>query len=640
VPDVRVWKSRHDCSAGDNGARVWQSASELIASGEGADAAAVLLVDASTSERVSELRDLPEHVVVVATDADAERALAGRVDVSLADAPPEARDCVLDVACRLAATRLSAVRLSDRLDLADREARELSHVSSKLMLEHDRTSLLNLILDTGKRLTQSDGIGLLLVKPDVRTGEYEETGNVEYLYPVAYSFGVAFPQPPTMRFAIDDTTIVGHAAKIKETVVLADAHALPPGAVFMASKEIESRFRYWVRPMMVVPMLDHLNRVLGVIFFVNRRSDPSATIRTKEDAERYTQPYTDREVNVARALASQAALSIENARLYVRIERIFENFIKAAVGAIDMRDPTTAGHSLRVAALATGLAEAVSRADGRFRDVKFTPDQIRELRFAALLHDIGKIAVREDVLMKAKKLPTALWERVDARFDLIRSVMQTEHYKRVLETSGEHGSAEARAAELAPELAARLEELERQRNVVRAANEPTIVGRPPEKELLEIAARTFDWPEGARTPYLTAEEVHYLQVSPGTLDERERAQIESHVDETNRLLTGIPWTDDLKNLVTYAYGHHEKLNGSGYPRKLQGDDIPIQTRIITMADIYDALTEADRPYKPAVPPEKALEIMEAEATAGLLDPDLLRVMIDSEVYLHIETDPS
>ena len=145
--------------------------------------------------------------------------------------------------------------------------------------------------------------------------------------------------------------------------------------------------------------------------------------------------------------------------------------------------------------------------------------------------------------------------------------------------------------------------------------------------------------EGTRTPYLTAQELHYLQVS------RERstsasAHIEAHVDETNRLLTAIPWTDDLKNLVSYAYGHHEKLNGSGYPRKLRGDEIPIQTRIITMADIYDALTEADRPYKPAVPPEQALEILKAEAMQGSLDSDLLRVMIDSEVYRHIETEPS
>jgi HD-GYP domain-containing protein (c-di-GMP phosphodiesterase class II) len=629
-----------DCSTGDGSPRVWQSATELIASGDAADAAAMLLVDGSTSERASDLRDLPEHVVVVATDAEAEREFAGRVDASLAGVTPEERDRVLDVACRLAATRLTIVHISEKLDRADHESRELARVGSRLMMEHDRSTLLNLILTTGKQLTHSDGAGLLLVKPDMRTGDYEDTGEVEYLYPVAYNFGDIFPQPPTVRFAIDDTTIVGHSAKVREPVVIADAHSLPPGSTFVASKEIEARYHYWVRPMLVMPMIDHLSRVLGVLVFVNRKTDPAVSIRTEEDAKRYTLPYTDRDVNVARSLANQAALSIENARLYIRIERIFENFLRAAVSAIDMRDPTTAGHSLRVAALATSIAEAVNRADGPFRDVKFTPDQLRELRFAALLHDIGKIAVREDVLMKAKKLPPALWERVDSRFDLIRSAIQTEHYKGLVETSCENAGARARAVELAPELTARLEELDRQRNVVRAANEPTVVGHPPQQDLVDIAARTFEWPEGTRTPYLTADELHYLQVSPGTLDATERAQIESHVDETRRLLTEIPWTDDLKDVVTYAYGHHEKLNGTGYPRKLQGDQIPIQTRIITMADIYDALTESDRPYKPALPPEKALEIMEAEATKGLLDHDLLRVMIDSGVYRNIQTDPS
>ena len=255
-------------------------------------------------------------MVVVAADGEASGRSAGESTSALAGASPEARNSVLEVACRLADTRLTIARLSRRLNMADRVAHELSHVSSVLMLEHDRTALLNLILETGSSSPKSDGAGLLLVKPDLRTGDYENTGDLEYLYPVAFSFGVVFPQPPTMRFAIDDTTIVGHAANIREPVVVADAHSLPPGSVFMASKEIEMRYGYWVRPMMVVPMVDHLDRVLGVIFFVNRRSDPVAAIRTQADAERYTQPYTDREISVARALASQAAPR-SRTRLYV-----------------------------------------------------------------------------------------------------------------------------------------------------------------------------------------------------------------------------------------------------------------------------------------------------------------------------------
>jgi HD-GYP domain-containing protein (c-di-GMP phosphodiesterase class II) len=311
----------------------------------------------------------------------------------------------------------------------------------------------------------------------------------------------------------------------------------------------------------------------------------------------------------------------------VRIERTLESFVRAAVTAIDQRDPTTAGHSLRVAALSTALAEAVERAPrGAHNGVHFTTEQMRELRFAALLHDFGKIGVREEVLIKAKKLPPVLWARVDARFDLIERTAELEHYK--------HHSGHSQA-----ELARVLETIRRMREVVREANEPAVLDRPPPAALAEIAQRTFELPDGPVVPYLTADELHYLQLPRGTLDHHERAEIEAHVEETYQFLIKIPWTDDLQNVASYAYGHHEKLNGTGYPQRLTGAEIPLQTRIITVVDIFDALTESDRPYKRAVTPERALDILHAEAKAGLIDPDLVRIMIESRSYRAV-IDPS
>jgi HD-GYP domain-containing protein (c-di-GMP phosphodiesterase class II) len=328
-------------------------------------------------------------------------------------------------------------------------------------------------------------------------------------------------------------------------------------------------------------------------------------------------------VRLARSLASQAAVSIENAQLHGRIERTLESVVKVAVTAIDQRDPTTAGHSLRVAKLSTALAEAVERSgDGPYHDTRFTSQQIRELRFAALLHDFGKLVVSEDILVKAKKLPPVLWERVDARFDLIHRTIELEH---------------ARKGGSDKDLVATFQDLEEMRAIVRRANEPAILAEPPDSALQDIARRTFVKPDGRVARYLTEEELHYLRIPHGTLDDRDRTAIEYHVEATYQFLNGIPWTDDLKNIPAYAYGHHEKLDGTGYPRRLRGDEIPVQTRIITLSDIFDALTESDRPYKPAVTATRALDILQSEAEAGRLDPVLLGIMTESKVYTTILT---
>jgi HD-GYP domain-containing protein (c-di-GMP phosphodiesterase class II) len=477
------------------------------------------------------------------------------------------------------------------------------------MSEHDRKALLHLIVVEAKRLTHSDGGGLLLAEQD-------EDGS-EWLRPVLYGFDSIEGEAewPASRYPVDETSIVGHAALSKEPIVLADAYDLPKNASFAMSAEFDEKWGYRRRSLMAVPMVDQTGHVLGVLMFVNRKIDPKARVTSKETADRYVVPYSDHEVRLARLLASQAAVAIENTRLYARLESTLESFVKAAVNGIDLRDPTTAGHSLRVATLVTSLAEALPQFGGpQYRDLHFTKDQLRELRFAALLHDVGKVGVREAVLQKSKKLPPVLWERVNARFDLIRSSLELASCK-------DHTS-----------LATQLDELERYHQVVRDANEPSVLDAPVADELQKIAQRTFKTPDGTDAPYLTPEELHFLQLPKGNLDDDERLEIESHATKSFQLLSAIPWTDDLKDLATYAYGHHEKLDGSGYPRQLTGDDIPLQTRLITVADMFDALTAWDRPYKPAVSAEKALEILRSEAEAGRLDGELVRVLAESQAY--------
>ena len=593
------------------------SVADLLASG-GSAGAAVLVVDETMLEHLDRLRRLDRHIVLVPADAAAELVLGKRASISIAGIDsPAVRRRLLAAACELSCALLSASQRRRKLASARRELEGLNKVGMSLMLEHDGEQLLRQIVELGKRITESDGGALLLA--DVDTDAPKELHVAHVNFDTIAQFDIELRPVP-----VDDTSIVGHAAKTKRLAIIDDAYNLPADASFVMNRSFDEKYRYRRRSMLIVPMVDHVGHLVGVMLFVNRKSNPRARITSKAAADRYVLRYTSREVQLARSLASQAAVSIENSRLYERIERNLESFVKASVTAIDQRDPTTAGHSLRVAALSIGLAEAIARGGrGRYRRLQFTGKQLRELRFAALLHDFGKVAVREDVLIKAKKLPPLLWERIDARFDLIRRTLELEH-------------CQSQSSDSKAELTAALDALRHMRDVVRQENEPHVIDAESEStELEEIAKRTFERPDGTVTPYLTAEELKYLRLRHGTLDASERAEVESHVEETYQFLLKIPWTQDLQNLAGYAYGHHEKLNGTGYPRRLAGDAIPVQTRIITLADIFDALTESDRPYKPAVPPEKALDILRSEAKQGLLDADLVQILLESESYRKI-----
>lgn len=582
-------------------------------------------------DRVGDLRNLPRHVILVAGDAASDAALGLRAHLSVVGLPDGGgKYRALRAACQFSSARLAAARKKRQVARVQRDIRDLTRTGTALMGERDQVALLQLIVARGMDLTESDAGCLMLVEADER--------NVPRLRLTLYQTD-SLPDLPSMTgttYPVDGTTIIGRAVVTKEPVIVPDVYELPPGAGIGFDATFDETFGYRVRSMLIVPMVDRLDRVVGVLLFVNRKSERSGIIRNKSDADRYVLPYTFREVQVARALASQAAISIENAKLYAQIENILDNFVKASALAIDQRDPTTAGHSVRVAALVTDLAVAVERnGRGVYRDVRFTRSQMRELHFAALLHDFGKVAVREELLIKAKKLPPQLWERVDARFDLIRRSMEVEYHRKCVQTLLRADSNRQIDSVFEADHMKELEELAVLRTAVCAANEPSMEVERPAVSLADIAKRTFERHDGSVVPYLTTDELRYLQLSTGTLDPSERAAVEGHVDATFRFLDGIPWTDDLKNLTTYAYGHHEKLDGSGYPRKLRGEEIPIQTRIMTIADMFDALTASDRPYKPAVAAEKALDILHSEAEAGRLDSELIRIMVESEVYQRI-----
>jgi response regulator RpfG family c-di-GMP phosphodiesterase len=334
-------------------------------------------------------------------------------------------------------------------------------------------------------------------------------------------------------------------------------------------------------------------------------------------------------------LASQAGICLENAILYKEITNLFEGFVDASVTAIEARDPTTSGHSRRVATLTVALAQKVDAIDsGPLREVRFSAQDLRQIEYAGVLHDFGKVGVRENVLVKAKKLYD--WQRaaIELRFRYIRKSLEVEalREKLAMVVAGVGADVLARADAA---LAARLGAVDEAGRLVAVANEPTLLEQPVLARLREVARLEYVDDQGGRRPFLEPGEVEALEVARGSLTPAERLEIQSHVTHTVEFLETIPWGRTLKNVPRIAGAHHESLDGRGYPRGLHGAEIPVEARMLTISDIFDALTASDRPYKAAVPSAKALDILASEVKAGRCDPLLFQIFVEAEIWRRV-----
>ena len=505
--------------------------------------------------------------------------------------------------------------------------RELTKVGMALMSERDPKQLFDLILSQARALTTSDAGSLYLVETD---------GGERVLHFLRSQNGT-LPDLPSLTFKLplDEHSIAGYAATTGKPLVLEDVYELPEEMPFSHNRAFDEKHGYRAKSMLVVPMIDHKDRVVGVLQLINRKRDVDARIHTDADSDAWVLPYTEREVAIVSSLAGQAAVSIENGQLYRDIENLFAGFIKAAVTAIDRRDPTTSGHSVRVTELTCDVAELISaQTEGPFADARFSDEEMKQLRYAGLLHDFGKVGVSEETLVKKNKLPPVMEARVEARFQLIRKTLEADAAEARAEVIADEGKAGA-AQELAAidaRLAAGLERLAEYWRIVEDANIPRVLPEEAAEVLQEIAQQTFIDPDGKEQAYLTPHELHFLQIERGSLDENERRQIEAHVVHSHDFLLNIPWTEELARIAEIVRGHHEKLDGSGYPDGVTGDALSLETRIMTVCDIFDALTASDRPYKKAMPVEKALQVLQWEARDGMLDEDIVELFVKSGVY--------
>lgn len=533
------------------------------------------------------------------------------------------------------AMRMQAAGLELELERSRHENDMLISIGRALSQERDIQSLLAIILRRACEVTNSDAGSVYIVE-----GHDEDVSKRTLRFAVSQNESRNV-QSAGFTMPISATSIVGTSVLSGDRINVPDLYNLDEPGVgnntwgFVHDRSFDDKYSYQTRSVLAVPMISARSEVIGVIQLINKRAKGWIQLDQPIDFENGVVPFDDISEAYVGALASQAGIALENVLLYEEVKTLFDSFVKAAVTAIESRDPTTSGHSERVAELTVGLARAVNRTEsGHYREVRFSRDDLTQIEYAALLHDFGKVGVREHILVKAKKLYEHERELILQRFQLIKRGFKIEGLEKKVRYLTE-ASRDQIAAELSnvdKDIIGKVTELDNIIKFILQANEPTVLDQGGFERIAELSGMSYRDEEGGQHPYLTHDEASCLQIRRGSLTEKERIEINSHVVHTYNFLVRIPWSRTLRDVPEIAGGHHEKLDGTGYPRGLKGDQIPVPARMMAISDIYDALTASDRPYKKAMPIEKALDILSGDVKRGQLDQELFDVFVQARVW--------
>lgn len=518
-----------------------------------------------------------------------------------------------------------------KINQAADEVKNLLSISRELNGERDIPKLLTLILSKARQVTNADAGSIYTVEDSTKTRD-------EQILHFRFTQNDSIDQNlSAFSIPVNTDSIVGNAVLNGTPINIPDLYELdkdPSKNPFNAKHDSswDQRIGYESHSMLTLPMFDISHQVIGVIQLINRKAEN--TPKSEKLDPSYIIPFGPQDIEYAEVVAKQAGIALENANMNEEIQQLFDGFVNASVTAIEQRDPTTSGHSHRVATLTMELAKIVDNlAVGAFANTKFDENQMREIEYASLLHDFGKLGVRENVLVKSKKLYPWEMELLLERFNLIKSSFEIDYLNNQINflKAPNMFPMGFTLEDFALEKKRKIEELEELVQFILKANEPTVLERGGFERLKDIANLSFQH-QGEERPFLKSSELKALSVSRGSLTSEEFAEIQSHVIHTYEFLRKIPWGKKLRNIPQIAAKHHEKLDGTGYPSSAENDEIPIQTRMMTIADIFDALTAADRPYKKAVPYQKALDILEMEVKAGKVDKNLFQIFIESNCF--------
>ena len=515
----------------------------------------------------------------------------------------------------------SAIELFRRLE-------QLNQIGAALSRERDIERLLENILEAAKALTGADAGTLYNMTPDGGALRFEimRTDSLGIRQGGTTGQRVGLPDLPLRRAdgSPNDALVAAHAAIRERTVNIADVYA-EAGFDFSGTHAFDQRTGYRSQSFLTVPMKNHEGAVIGVLQLINAIDPATGQVG----------PFSLEDQSLTESLASQAAIALSNRLLISQLETLFESFVKLINVAIDEKSPYTGGHCERVPQLTMMLAEAAdATTTGPLADFRMSERDRYELQMAGLLHDCGKITTPVHVVDKATKLQT-IYDRIgliDTRFEVLKrdaelDALRAQLALRPVQDAGAEAMAQAA-------LQSELQALEADREFLRRCNHGSEAMQQADQLRVRVIGTQRQWrnPEGVQTSFLSAEEMENLTIRSGTLTQAERDTINYHIVATIKMLETLPWPRHLKNVPEYAGGHHERMDGKGYPRGLTRAQMSWQARMIGVADVFEALTAADRPYKSGMKLSQALGIMERMVHNGHIDPDLFDVFVQGKVY--------
>ena len=515
----------------------------------------------------------------------------------------------------------SADNLLNRLE-------QLNDIGTSLSRERDITRLLEGILLAAKAITNADGGTLYRMLEDGQTLRFEsiKTDSLNIVMGGTSGNAINFPDLPLRDAsgAPNDSLVAAYAAIHIETVNIVDAYT-EPNFDFSGTRRFDERTGYRSQSFLTVPMKSHEGEVIGVLQLINAQSPETGEIVRFSTADQ----------QLAESLASQAAIALSNRLLMAQLEELFESFINMINLAIDEKSPHTGGHCQRVPELTLLLADAAAAAtEGPLATFAMSERDRYELKIAGMLHDCGKITTPVHVVDKATKLQT-LFDRVhliDTRFEVLKrdAELQTLRQQLALRPCVD---AQAEAAVMAEQQAA-LKSIDADRDFLRTTNVGSeSLSESALQRVREIGTqRVWCDPEGAEVEFLNADELENLCIRGGTLTQAERETINHHIVATIKMLEQLPWPKHLKNVPEFAGGHHERMDGKGYPRGLKREQLSVQARVMGIADIFEALMATDRPYKRGMKLSQAIDIMKKFKANGHIDPDLFDIFLQQGVY--------
>ncbi len=500
----------------------------------------------------------------------------------------------------------------------------LNEIGIALSTEKDTNKLFELILEEAKNITNADGRTLYMV---------DEKGNLKFEIMrndsmdtiMGGTSGIDIPFPAVPKYFDDGepnlSNVSAYAAITGNTINIEDAYE-EKGYDFSGAKSYDKSSGYKSKSFLTMPLKNHENEIIGVMQLINATDNNTGEVISFS-------PEVQEQVE---SIASQGAVALTNKRLVEELKNLFESFIKLIATAIDKKSPYTGGHCERVPLITTMLADAVEKVDyGKYKDFSMTEDERYELYIAGWLHDCGKVATPPHVVDKGTKLET-ITDRIDTiktRFEVLRRDAEIDFLKKKLELNG---TANGEAKNLEKEYTEKLEQLNDDEAFIEKCN---VGGEFMEKELqnrvLDIA--NYDYKhQGEKTSFLSENEVRNLNIPKGTLLPEEREIINDHIVITIDMLEQLPYPKHLKNVPEFAGGHHEKLDGTGYPKGLKADQMSVQAKMMAIADIYEALTAADRPYKDGKKLSMAMRIMGFMKNDYHIDKDLFEIFVKEGVY--------